>query len=147
VDGYTKKNWKCQSNINIGFSLTLSATSTAQVLTNIDLLVAWLLSAMGMDSTHVDAITFTSIALGSVVASGNGTTSSGSAASTTAATSSVAVAASTSGSVGGAFTITSSSVVTNGVTTHTEDTESSNTGLIVGLAVGIPVAISIYFPI
>jgi hypothetical protein len=29
VDGYTKKNWKCQNNINVGFSLTLSASTTA----------------------------------------------------------------------------------------------------------------------
>ena len=44
ITGYTKTNWKCQSNINIGFSFTLNANSTAVVLNLIDELVTWLLT-------------------------------------------------------------------------------------------------------
>jgi hypothetical protein len=151
VEGFVKKNWMCQNNVNVGFSFTLNANSAASVLSLVDTLVAWLLNAMKLSTDRVEAVTFTSIKLGSVTvtgeadpSSGSSTTSTGSA---TAATSSLASALSVGASIG-SFGVTSSSVITNGVTNtdvNTYTTESSsNLGLIISLSVGIPIFVSTY---
>ena len=117
VNGYTKQNWKCQNNINVGFSFTLTnANTTAEVLIFVDELIVWLLGLMNLDTTLVDLITFDSFTLGSVVVSGTSTTSTGTASSTTASSSALSSGLS-SGSTVGSFTVGSSSVVTNGVST------------------------------
>jgi hypothetical protein len=149
VEGFVKKNWMCQNNVNVGFSFTLNANSAASVLSLVDTLVAWLLNAMKLSTDRVEAVTFTSIKLGSVTvtgeadpSSGSSTTSTGSA---TAATSSLASALSVGASIG-SFGVTSSSVITNGVTNTVDTTteSSTNLGLIIGLSVGIPIFISTY---
>lgn len=157
VDGYTKKGWKCQSNINVGFSFTVTA-NVAQILGKIDEIVSQLLGILGLNSTQVDLITFTAITAS--VAAGNNnrllqaTSSSISGGytpetvSTTAVTSaSTALASSlSSGTSLGSFPVTSSSVVSNGVTTTTETASDSNLPLMIGLFVGIPIALGTASP-
>ena len=50
VDGFTKKNWMCENNVNVGFRLTLGTDDPALVLRNIDLLIISLLKAMGLNT-------------------------------------------------------------------------------------------------
>jgi hypothetical protein len=66
VGGFTKVGWKCQSNLNVGFSITLNAGSVAAVLNTIDLIVTQLLTLMGISNTKTDLITFKSFKFGSV---------------------------------------------------------------------------------
>ena len=50
VDGFTKKNWVCENNVNVGFSLILGTTDPAEVLNKIDKLIESLLRAMGLST-------------------------------------------------------------------------------------------------
>lgn len=136
----------CQNNVNVEFSFTLSAPDASSVLAVIDTLVTWLLNAMRLNSTNINVVTFTYIRTGSAYVGGVADPSSGSsttsASAATSATSSLSSAL-TGGGLPAGFTVTASSVVTNGVTSTTES--SSNLPLIIGLSVGIPIAISTYF--
>lgn len=112
IANYTKIGWKCQININVGFSITLLA-NLSTVLLKIDLIVIDLLIFVGKSHIEIDAVTFTSFQSGSVVI--NGYSSVGGVASTTiAATSSMSSGLSSTLSVGG-IPLSSSTVVTNGV--------------------------------
>jgi len=105
------------------------------LLGNINGLVAALLSFMGEKPTYTDAVTFVSITAGSAVVVGVANPSSG---STTAALAGLNSGVA-SGTVG-MFGVTSSSIsVVGGSSTP----QSSNTGMIVGLAVGLPVLVII----
>lgn len=72
MNGFTKKGWKCQNNINIGFSFKLVAPDVGSVLNKVDEIVTALLVILKMNSSDIDAITFTSIKSGSVDVDGNG---------------------------------------------------------------------------
>lgn len=113
----------CQNNVYIGFSFTLNANDVASVLSMIDVMVVWLLRAMNLNTERVEAISFTSITLGSVAISGEGDPNAG---STTTSTSTVTSASSSltsslaAGPSIGSFGVTAYSVITNGVTTNPE---------------------------
>jgi len=66
VSGYTRSGWKCESNINVGFSFTLSTTNISLVLSQIDAIVNYLLDSLNLDRSNVEAITFYTIKFGSV---------------------------------------------------------------------------------
>ena len=89
---------------------------------------------MKLDATRIDLITFNTVTLGSVVVNGTVTTPDGSASSISAASTALSTALSARPAIAG-FTVTSSSVVTN------YNQEESKLGLILGLAIGIPIAI------
>lgn len=116
----------------------------AQVLGNIDALVASLLTCIGENTTNVDAITFTNITLGSVVVSGSAAPSSGDTSTAlTGLSSGVA-----SGTIAG-YTITSSTVTTassgGSISSGSSDSSTSiNKELIIGLTVGIAVLIGTF---
>jgi hypothetical protein len=96
-----------------------------------------MLIILGINSTSVDLVTFTSIRYSSVVLEGSATPpniTAGSVVSSTSALSSSLASANLGG-----FPVTQTTIVSNGV-----DSSSSknNTPLIIGLAVGIPLLIS-----
>ena len=134
IAGYSKLGWKCQSNMNVGFGINLNSNNLTAVLADVSKIVADILRFLNISSANVDAVTFTTIKYGSVVASGTATPADTSSSSILAATSALSSGLSSS-SIGG-FTVTSTSVVANGVST---DSSSSNMPLIIGLAVGIPI--------
>lgn len=127
--------WKCQVKINVGFTITL-LTDVPTLLISVDILVRDLLKLLGKSSDEIDAITFSSFVAGSAVVSGFGSVG-GSASATVAATS--ALSSGLSGSSVGGFSITSSSVVTNGV--DSSSTSNINMTLVIGLCLGIPLFI------
>ena len=88
---------------------------------------------MKLDATRIDLITFNTVTLGSVVVNGTVTTPDGSASSISAASAALSTALSPPPTIAG-FTVTSSSVIAN-------YNEESKLGLILGLAIGIPIAI------
>ena len=125
--------------MNTAFSIKLNAANVAEVMVKLNAIVLALLVMMGLEASYVDAITFSSIKLGSVEVAGSATPvliSSTSVSSSTAALSSGL----TSGTMIGGFSVTSSSVVSNGIS-GSQTTESSNLGLIVGLSVGLPILV------
>lgn len=140
VSGYTKVGWKCQSNLNVGFSITLNAISVAIVLNNIDSIVSQILTLIGANTTNTDLITFKSFKLGSVTMTGFATPTTVSSSSIVSSTASLSSGL-TSSTLGG-FPVTSTSVVSNGV-----ETSTSNLPLIVGLSVGIPILIGKFLSI
>lgn len=93
------------------------------MLSVIDTIVTFLLNAMRISTDRVDVITFTTIRLGSVTVGGTADPSAGSGSGTSTGTTTSAAAAIagalTTGASIGSFSVTSSSVVTNGITTTT----------------------------
>lgn len=136
VSGFKKNGWKCLSNLNVGFNINLNAGSLQAVLTNIDLIVQQLLTLLGISLTKVDAITFSSIKFGSVGLVGFATPPTISEGSVVSSTGALSSGLSSNSSLGG-FPVTSSSVVSNGVSATSE----TNLPLIVGLSVGIPLLV------
>ncbi len=70
VDGYTRRKWKCQNNLFVGFRFTLDDT-VENILADIDTIVDALLQILNMNSTDIEAITFESIEAGSTLVSGS----------------------------------------------------------------------------
>jgi hypothetical protein len=136
--GYTKNGWKCLSNLNVGFSVSLTTDDLAAVLTAVDQIVAQMLTYLGISHDKVDAITFSSIKHGSVNINGFATPTTVSSTTVSSSTSSLSSGLSSS-SLGG-FSVGSSSVVSNGV----NNSSTSNLPLIIGLSVGIPLFIGNY---
>lgn len=97
---------------------------------------------MGASSTDTNLITFKSFKLGSVNINGYGTPISVSSSSVVSSTTSLSSGLA-SGSLGG-FSVTSSTIVSNGVV---DTSSTSNLSLIVGLSVGIPIFISKFLSI
>ncbi len=89
---------------------------------------------MGENSTNTDAVTISSVVAGSTVVDGSATPTDSTVASSTVSSS---ISASLSSGIGG-FTVTSSSLTLEG-----EDTSTDNTGLIVGLVVGLTAFVGI----
>jgi hypothetical protein len=137
----------CQNNINVGFSFTLGSDPTS-VLNNIDGLVNALLLAMNINTSDVGAVTFSSITAGSTLVGGTANPPSGSGGSASAVASASASLATVinSGAPFGSFSVTSASVTSNGITNPASSSASSassgsNLALIVGLSVGVPIAV------
>jgi len=130
ISGYTKKSWKCQSNIYLKFRITLNDIP-ANILNDIDNIVQHILRGCGENITNVAAVTFETIVNGSTILSGSVSTTG----STTTAASSLSSSLG-SGTLGG-YSVLSSSVGVEG----TSSNESSNNGMVIGLAVGLSVAV------
>jgi hypothetical protein len=109
--------------------------------------VSALLQILNISADQVDAITFASIKSGSVILAGTATPPTVSASSVSDASNALSQGlASSSNSLG--FTVTSSSVVSNGIIPQTSSSTSSDKlpmimGIAVGLAAGITVIIVI----
>ena len=138
VDGFDHEGWKCKNQKNVAFVLVFQASDTATILAIIDDIVASLLQILSYGSDEVDKIIFSSIALGSVVTSGSVVDNSATSSSTVSAASAISSSLSSGTTIGGTA-LTSSSVTTNGVTTSSDESSSSNMGLIIGIAVGVPI--------
>lgn len=140
MTGFRRDGWKCQSIRNIGFNIKINANNIADVLTAIDTIVVQMLTILNISQTQIDAITFASIKDSSVDLTGTVTPPDTSPSSIVSGTSTLS-----SGLVGGSlgnFTVTSSSVVSNGVESSTET--NNKMSLILGLAIGIPLLASIF---
>ena len=137
----------CENNVNVGFGLTLGTDDVSKVLNDIDIIVEALLKAAGLSKNQTECLTLYSVKKKSVGIDGTidptagGSTSSSAAASASAALSS----AITSGTSIGSYSVTSSSVVTNGFTITETTTTNSNLALILGLSIGIPVFLSNFY--
>jgi len=137
ITGFSKVGWKCLNNTYVGFTIVLNA-DPSYVLTNVDSIINGLLSVaqQGNGSITQGSITFTSFQSGSTIASGTATDVSAGALTLTA------------GQTLGGITINSASFTQYGTTnsssqsTITNNTDSKNIGLYIGLGVGIPLAIS-----
>jgi hypothetical protein len=105
VSGFTKKGWKCRNNTYVGFTIVLG-DSPANILANIDTIVAAILQKLGLNTTNVQAITFSRIASGSTVLAGDFSSSSSSSVSTSASLLSAGLV----GSSLGGFPVSSASV-------------------------------------
>jgi hypothetical protein len=147
VDGYTKNGWKCQSNLNVGFTITLTGSLT-DILASLDAIIAAMLLILRYDPLLVDAITFSSIKAGSSILDGTAAASTSGEATASSTTATTAMLGAGLGAGLAGFPATSFSVVANGVTAEVES--ETNLPLIIGLSVGIPVAViaiilSVYF--
>jgi beta-lactamase regulating signal transducer with metallopeptidase domain len=98
--------------------------------------VSALLQILNISADQVDAITFASIKSGSVILVGTATPPTASASSVSDASNALSQGlASSSNSLG--FTVTSSSVVSNGIIPQTSTGSTNNVPLIVGLTLGL----------
>lgn len=100
--------------MNTAFTIRLNANNVAEVMLQLNTIVTALLRLMGLNSTYVDAITFSSIKKGSVDLSGSATPISISSSSVSSSTSSLSSGLTTGSSLGN-FSVTSVSVVSNGI--------------------------------
>ena len=146
VDGFTHEGWKCKNNINVGFVLVFAASDTATILAIINAIIAKMLSILGQSDPG--SIIFSEIALGSVLLTGtvDGTDTTASQASSQA----TLISSGMSGTTVSGVDLTSSSVSTNGVSADSTDSSSgssSKTGMIIGIAVAVPIVISKFHPI
>lgn len=133
IDGATKKGWKCLNNTYVGFSLVLNA-DPASVLGSIDSIVSSFVDMAKKSNPNIDisSVTFDSFKQGSTIVGGT-VTDVGSSALTVSA-----------GQTFGGFTVSSASFTQYG-TPIDQSPPDNKIGLIVGLAVGIPIAIGISF--
>jgi len=141
--GFTKQGWKCRNNTYVGFTIVLGDTP-ANILASIDSIVTALLTILKENSTNVQAITFNTISSGSTVMVGSY------ASSTLGVSTGASLLTTTlsSGSLAG-FSVNSASVTSyvngNSASQSSSSSSSTNIGLIVGLAIGLPAAVSKYY--
>lgn len=124
--GYTQKVWKCQIDKYVRFEFTLNTDETG-FITNMDSFIGDLLEFIGENREEIERCTLEGVAPGSVLLTGSVDASDNAAASSKLSSAS---------SLGG-VTITGSSTSVQGESTSSS--EDSNTGLIVGLTVGLAV--------
>ena len=117
MTGYRRDGWKCQSIRNVGFNIKLNANNVADVLTAIDNIVIQMLTILNISQSQIDAITFASIKYSSVDLTGTVTPPDTSSSSIVSGTSTLSTGL--TGASLGNFSVTSSSVVSNGVDSST----------------------------